>query len=175
MNKRNAYIFIFAALMIFAWAALRPSSTSSYDTHQISAQRLSISPPVRINVCGRQDVFIVFVEPFNDENNRQVNGYTEDIKKPYYIFITRNKERNAHDEAETLMHELMHVILTTNASDENKSVHDFIYDLSPCLIDTLYKDNPELMQYFLAANYLPPPEDKKTKFIHYLTTGHMSK
>ena len=54
--------------------------------------------------------------------------------------------RTLQQERTTLLHEIQHVILGTESSDEEATTHDFIYKLSPQLLQVL-QDNPELYSY----------------------------
>jgi hypothetical protein len=56
------------------------------------------------------------------------------------------------DEAEDLMHELLHAMLKDEGTREEMTGHDFIYLVAPKLISTLYAENPQLGKYMdLAA------------------------
>jgi|SRR6478736_570634 len=51
------------------------------------------------------------------------------------------------DEAEDLMHELLHAMLKDEGTREEMTGHDFIYLVAPKLISTLYAENPQLGKY----------------------------
>jgi hypothetical protein len=51
------------------------------------------------------------------------------------------------DEAENLMHELLHAMLKDEGTREEMTGHDFIYLVAPKLISTLYAENPQLSKY----------------------------
>jgi len=53
-------------------------------------------------------------------------------------------------ERTTLLHEIQHGILGTGGSDRKASYHEFIYQLSPKLLQVL-RDNPDLYAYLTAA------------------------
>ena len=57
--------------------------------------------------------------------------------------------RTLQQERTTLLHEIQHVLLGTEKSEEETSHHDFIYQLSPKLLQVL-QDNPELYFYLTA-------------------------
>lgn len=57
--------------------------------------------------------------------------------------------RTLQQERTTLLHEIQHVILGTESSDEDTTTHDFIYKLSPQLLQVL-QDNPDLLFYLTA-------------------------
>jgi hypothetical protein len=57
--------------------------------------------------------------------------------------------RTLQQERTTLLHEIQHAILGTEHSDEETTYHDFIYKLSPKLLQVL-QDNPELLFYLTA-------------------------
>lgn len=54
--------------------------------------------------------------------------------------------RTIQQERTTLLHEIQHVLLGTEKSKEETNYHDFIYELSPKLLQVL-QDNPELYFY----------------------------
>ena len=54
--------------------------------------------------------------------------------------------RTLQQERTTLLHEIQHIILGTENSKEQTTSHDFIYKLSPKLLQVL-QDNPELYSY----------------------------
>ncbi|HYN14719.1 MAG TPA: hypothetical protein VES66_02900 [Terriglobales bacterium] len=53
-------------------------------------------------------------------------------------------------ERTTLLHEIQHSILGTGGRDRKASYHEFIYQLSPKLLQVL-RDNPDLYAYLTAA------------------------
>jgi hypothetical protein len=57
--------------------------------------------------------------------------------------------RPLQQERTTLLHEIQHVLLGTQTSDEEITNHEFIYKLSPKLLQVL-QDNPELYSYLTA-------------------------
>ena len=57
--------------------------------------------------------------------------------------------RTLQQERTTLLHEIQHVILGSESSDEDTTAHDFIYRLSPQLLQVL-QDNPDLLFYLTA-------------------------
>jgi hypothetical protein len=57
--------------------------------------------------------------------------------------------RTLQQERTTLLHEIQHVILGTETSEEETTYHDFIYKLSPKLLQVL-QDNPALLFYLTA-------------------------
>jgi hypothetical protein len=57
--------------------------------------------------------------------------------------------RTLQQERTTLLHEIQHVLLGTETSDEEITTHQFIYKLSPKLLQVL-QDNPELNSYLTA-------------------------
>lgn len=57
--------------------------------------------------------------------------------------------RTLQQERTTLLHEIQHVILGTETSEEEITIHEFIYKLSPKLLQVL-QDNPELYSYLAA-------------------------
>ncbi len=58
--------------------------------------------------------------------------------------------RTLQQERTTLLHEIQHVILGSENSAEETTVHQFIYRLSPKLLQVL-QDNPELYSYLTAS------------------------
>ena len=54
------------------------------------------------------------------------------------------------EEQTTVLHELQHAILGTEKSDRNTTYHQFIYQLSPKLLQVL-KQNPALYSYLTAS------------------------
>ena len=64
-------------------------------------------------------------------------------------FIYLEDGRSLQQERTTLLHEIQHVILGTENSKEQTTSHDFIYRLSPKLLEVL-QDNPELNSYLTA-------------------------
>lgn len=63
------------------------------------------------------------------------------------IYLERG--RTLQQERTTLLHEIQHVLLGTETSDEDITAHQFIYKLSPKLLQVL-QDNPELYSYLTA-------------------------
>ncbi|HYY68916.1 MAG TPA: hypothetical protein VE734_04225 [Terriglobales bacterium] len=57
--------------------------------------------------------------------------------------------RTLQQERTTLLHEIQHAILGTEHSDEETTYHDFIYKLSPKLLQVL-QENPDLLSYLTA-------------------------
>ena len=61
--------------------------------------------------------------------------------------------RTIQEERTTLLHEIQHVLLGTERSKRETRYHDFIYQLSPKLLQVL-QDNPDLYIYLTAPS--PP-------------------
>lgn len=59
--------------------------------------------------------------------------------------------RPLQQERTTLLHEIQHVVLGTQNSEEETAYHEFIYKLSPKLLQVL-QDNPELYFYLTAPS-----------------------
>jgi hypothetical protein len=57
--------------------------------------------------------------------------------------------RTIQQERTSLLHEIQHVLLGTEKSKQQTTYHDFIYRLSPKLLQVL-QDNPELYFYLTA-------------------------
>ncbi len=57
--------------------------------------------------------------------------------------------RTLQQERTTLLHEIQHVLLGTEHSEEETTYHAFIYTLSPKLLQVL-QDNPDLLIYLTA-------------------------
>ena len=57
--------------------------------------------------------------------------------------------RTLQQERTTLLHEIQHILLGTETSDDDITAHQFIYKLSPKLLQVL-QDNPELYSYLTA-------------------------
>lgn len=55
------------------------------------------------------------------------------------------------DEQTALLHELQHAILGTDKSNQETTYHQFIYQLSPKLLEVLQK-NPDLYLYLTASS-----------------------
>ena len=55
------------------------------------------------------------------------------------------------EEQTTLLHELQHAIFGTEKSDRKTTYHQFIYELSPKLLDVL-RENPDLYFYFTVSD-----------------------
>jgi len=72
------------------------------------------------------------------------NGWC-DAKDRIYL----ETRRPLQQERTTLLHEIQHVLLGTERSEKETSYHDFIYKLSPKLLQVL-QDNPELYFYLTA-------------------------
>ena len=64
------------------------------------------------------------------------------------IYLERG--RTLQQERTTLLHEIQHVLLGTQTSDDEVTTHDFIYSLSPKLLQVL-QDNPDLYSYLTAS------------------------
>jgi hypothetical protein len=113
-------------------------------------------PPKQIDVCGKK-VAIVLVKTLGvDEYDNPVLGFTGEGK------ISLVEGRPDSEMAETLSHEIMHVILTVKVSGDKTTHHDFIYKLSPCYVDTIFHSNPDLLVYFIGAGYhMKLPQEQK--------------
>ena len=59
--------------------------------------------------------------------------------------------RTIQQERTSLLHEIQHVLLGTEKSKQGTTYHDFIYQLSPKLLQVL-QDNPELYFYLTAPS-----------------------
>lgn len=65
-----------------------------------------------------------------------------------HIFIEAG--RTLKEEQTTLLHELHHAILGIDLSDQKATYHQFIYQLSPKLLEVL-QENPDLYVYLTAS------------------------
>jgi hypothetical protein len=83
---------------------------------------------------------ITFVERFADPNQLGEVDYAEHR-------IRLRSGLPLEDEAEDLMHELLHAMLKDEGTREEMTGHDFIYLVAPKLIHTLYAENPQLGRY----------------------------
>ncbi len=78
------------------------------------------------------------------DDNAVRNGWCTAKRR---IYLERG--RTLQEERTTLLHEIQHVLLGTETSDEEITNHEFIYKLSPKLLQVL-QDNPELYSYLTA-------------------------
>ena len=78
------------------------------------------------------------------DENAVRNGWCE-AKERIYLETGRPLQQ----ERTTLLHEIQHVILGTQTSEDKVTSHEFIYKLSPKLLQVL-QDNPELGSYLTA-------------------------
>lgn len=110
------------------------------------------APPrqIRIGTAVYTIVLVPRVPPAGDasglagqacDENAVRNGWC-DAKGRIYLETGRPLQQ----ERTTLLHEIQHVILGTEASEEEITNHEFIYKLSPKLLQVL-QDNPELYSY----------------------------
>jgi hypothetical protein len=113
-------------------------------------------PPPRLTI-GKTTYFIELVKevPASGEFAR-FSGRTCD-KEAQKLRVCEVKDRiyieKGHplkEEQTTLLHELQHAILGTEKSDRNTTYHQFIYQLSPKLLQVL-KQNPDLYSYLTAS------------------------
>jgi hypothetical protein len=65
-----------------------------------------------------------------------------------YIYIEAG--RTLKEEQNTLLHELHHALLGIDLSDQKATYHEFIYKLSPKLLEVL-QENPDLYLYLTAS------------------------
>ena len=70
-----------------------------------------------------------------------------DVKDRIYI----EKGHTLKEEQTTVLHELQHAILGTEKSDRTTTYHQFIYQLSPKLLQVL-RENPGLYSYLTASD-----------------------
>src|SRR5437588_312322 len=70
-----------------------------------------------------------------------------DVKDRIYI----ETGHTLKEEQTTVLHELQHAILGTEKSDRNTTYHQFIYQLSPKLLQVL-RENPDLYSYLTASD-----------------------
>ena len=70
-----------------------------------------------------------------------------DVKDRIYI----EKGHTLKEEQTTVLHELQHAILGTEKSDRTTTYHQFIYQLSPKLLQVL-RENPDLDSYLTASD-----------------------
>jgi hypothetical protein len=68
---------------------------------------------------------------------------------PDHILIEAG--RTLKEEQTTLLHELHHALLGIERSDRKATYHDFIYEVTPRLLQVL-QDNPELYVYLTASD-----------------------
>ena len=78
------------------------------------------------------------------DENAVRNGWCN-VKNRIYLETGRTLQQ----ERTTLLHEIQHVILGTESSEEETTTHDFIYKLSPQLLQVL-QENPDLLFYLTA-------------------------
>lgn len=107
-------------------------------------------PPKQINVCGKK-IAVVLVHYIAPDKGYEVNGPVLGYTDPDRIRLLDTRADG--EMAVTLSHEIMHVILTTDVSNDDTTVHDFIKKVSACYIDTVFHSNPDLLVYFIGAGY----------------------
>lgn len=114
-------------------------------------------PPPRLTI-GKATYFIELVKevPASGEFAR-FSGRTCD-KEAQKLRVCEVKDRiyiekghTLKEEQTTVLHELQHAILGTEKSDRNTTYHQFIYQLSPKLLQVL-KQNPDLYSYLTASD-----------------------
>lgn len=106
-------------------------------------------PPKQINVCGKK-IQIVLVKFIPVEKGYAVDGPTVGYTDTDSIRLVDT--RTDGQMAATLTHEIFHVILTTDVSNDDTTVHDFIKKVAPCYIDTVFHSNPDLLVYLIGAS-----------------------
>ena len=113
-------------------------------------------PPPRLTI-GKATYFIELVKevPASGEFAR-FSGRTCD-KQAQKLGVCEVKGRiyieaghPLKQEQTTLLHELQHAILGTEKSDRTATYHEFIYELSPKLLQVL-RQNPDLYSYLAAS------------------------
>jgi hypothetical protein len=88
---------------------------------------------------------VVMVDHFPDPN---VLG---DVDYRHRVIRLRSG-MTVQDEAEDLMHELLHAMLNDEGTREEMTGHEFIYMIAPKLVETLYRQNPALGKYMERAS-----------------------
>jgi len=113
-------------------------------------------PPPRLTI-GKATYFIELVKevPASGEFAR-FSGRTCD-KQAQKLRVCKVRDRiyietgrTLKEEQTTVLHELQHAILGTEKSDRNTTYHQFIYQLSPKLLQVL-RQNPDLYSYLTAS------------------------
>jgi hypothetical protein len=113
-------------------------------------------PPSRVTI-GKANYTIALVKevPASSEFAR-FSGRTCD-KEAQRLRVCDGKDRiyietghTLKEEQTTLLHELQHAILGTEKSDRTATYHQFIYQLSPKLLQVL-RENPDLYAYLTAS------------------------
>ena len=89
---------------------------------------------------------VIFVDRFADP------GVLGDVDYGRHVIRLRSGMA-VQDEAEDLMHELLHAMLNDEGTRQEMTGHEFIYLVAPKLIDTLYADNPQLGRYMNRASH----------------------
>jgi hypothetical protein len=101
-------------------------------------------PPAYVRVASAS-YHVVFVDRFSDP------GVLGDVDYSRHVIRLRSG-MNVQDEAEDLVHELLHAMLEDRGTREEMTGHEFIYLVAPKLVDTLYAQNPELGKYLDQAS-----------------------
>ena len=113
-------------------------------------------PPTRLTI-GKTTYTVALVKdvPASGEFAR-FSGRTCD-KEAQRLRVCDGKDRiyietghTLKEEQTTLLHELQHAILGTEKSDRTATYHQFIYQLSPKLLQVL-RENPDLYAYLTAS------------------------
>jgi len=137
-------------LLLLTWFPVRGASAPPpHAPHQRPA------PPrrIRIGAAIYTITLVGKVPPAGDasglagkacDDNAVRNGWCT-AKNRIYLETGRTLQQ----ERTTLLHEIQHVILGTETSEEEITIHEFIYKLSPKLLQVL-QDNPELYSYLTA-------------------------
>jgi hypothetical protein len=103
-----------------------------------------VGPPRQVKV-GSDQYTITYVSRFPEAGR-----LGETLYDSHTIQLLEGRSQQA--EAETLMHELLHVMINVDGTERTMADHDFIYRVAPKLVRTLFADNPELEQYMLSAS-----------------------
>lgn len=152
MRVSAAKIAVGLALLLL-WIFFYFSGVSAPQLSYAAIQRPAPPRQIRIGAVIYTIEMVEKVPPAGDasglagkacDESAVRNGWC-DAKDRIYLEIRRPLQQ----ERTTLLHEIQHVILGTEKSEEETSYHDFIYKLSPKLLQVL-QDNPELYFYLTA-------------------------
>jgi hypothetical protein len=171
-TKLGSAIFTLLALLLagLLWAEAQDSEKQHADqaNRHIDSEKVCFppqadtatqrpTPPQRIKV-GKivYTVKVVKDPPAWGEYGISFSGKTCDRTPPEkggcklqnHIFIEAG--RTLKEEQTTLVHELQHALLGIELSDRKTTYHDFIYKLSPKLLEVL-QENPDLYAYLAAS------------------------
>ena len=136
---------VFSALVGF-YEGPRIASTYKYMAVR-SARKSPLSPtfdlpPVTFTNQRGELWHITLIPPEAMPGGPDILGFTIQEKRVIYV----NSVSLLSDMQDTVIHELIHVVLSTSTSDQIVTVHEMIYREAPPL-QVIFANNPDLMAW----------------------------